>query len=94
MEVSIRLRDTVTDAQNGLNDLPSAIKFAIAFEFAGDTKCYIRIKTTEDILHLQEDIDSIFSWSIKDNLLLNLSKCVFMQLNQAVTHHAILITPY
>ena len=28
----------------------------IAFLFADDTKCYMRIKTTEDILHLQENI--------------------------------------
>jgi len=69
--------------------LPSAIKFALAFLFADNTKCYMRIKATEDILRLQEDIDSIFSWRIKNNLLLNLTKCVFMQfkLSRHTSYH-------
>jgi len=66
-----------------INDLPSAIKFAKAFLFADDTKCYKRITDTIDIHHLQEDINCISSWSIRDNLLLNLSKCIFMQFNSS-----------
>ena len=71
-----------------INNLPSAIKFVRAFLFADDTKCYKRIKDTVDILHLQEDINSFFSWSIRDNLLLNLFKCVFM------LHHITLTTTH
>ena len=37
-----------------INDLPSVIKFAQAFLFADDTKCYKRIKDIVDVLHLQE----------------------------------------
>jgi len=59
----------------------------LAFLFADDTKCCTRIKATEDILHLQEDIDSIFSWSIKDNLLLNLSKCVYIHASCHTSYH-------
>jgi len=72
-----------------IGDLPSAIKFAKAFLFTDDTKCYKRIMDTIDIHHLQEDINCIFSWNIKDNLLLNLSKCIFMQFNssQRTSYH-------
>ena len=78
-----------------INDLPFAIRFAQAFLFANDTKCYKRIKDIVDVIHLHEDrIDSVFSWSIRDNLLLNLSKCVhvFLQFNPIVNVHLITST--
>jgi len=63
-----------------INDFPSTIKFVLAFLFADDnTKCYMRIKTTGDILHLQKTSIPYSHGVLRIILLLNPPKCVFMQ---------------
>ena len=60
-----------------INDLPSIVTSDL-FEFADDTKLFRQITSTLDIEHLQEDINSLFNWSINNFLSFNLSKFVFM----------------
>ena len=52
-----------------INDLPQCIHFATSYIFADDTKCLHSIAT-----ELQDDINSISSWSDTSNLLFNESK--------------------
>ena len=43
--------------------------------FADDTKCYRAIRTTEDVKHLQCDLDGINKWCQTWRMNLNQSKC-------------------
>ena len=46
--------------------------------FADDTLLYKPIKCCEDYHHLQEDVDSIYNWTVLNNFTLNDTKCTFM----------------
>ena len=46
-----------------INDMPDYICHSLLLIFADDTKCLKHIHTVTDRNALQEDIDSLFSWS-------------------------------
>ena len=54
------------------------VKFCLMFLFADDTKCTKEILSTSDS---KEDLNSLFSWSIDNNLYFGLTKCVLLSLN-------------
>ena len=60
-----------------INDLPSTI-ISQLLKFADDTKCFRQIISILDIQQLQEDLNSLFNWTINNHLSFNLSKFVFM----------------
>ena len=64
-----------------VNDLPSTITSQL-LEFADDTKCFRQIISILDIQQLQEDLNSLFNWTINNHLSFNLSKFVFMSFHR------------
>ena len=64
-----------------INDLPSTI-ISQLLEFADDTKCFRQIISILDIQQLQEDLNSLFNWTINNHLSFNLSKFVFMSFHR------------
>lgn len=65
-----------------INDLPELIKCAIIENFADDTKLFAIIKSIEDAIKLQLDIDTFLQWCSTNSLELNKSKCYMMTLSQ------------
>ena len=61
-----------------INDMPDYICHSLLLIFADDTKCLKHIHTVTDRNALQEDIDSLFSWSRDSDLNFNLKKCVHL----------------
>lgn len=46
--------------------------------FADDLKIYLRIKSYEDTLQLQNDLNTLFQWCSQNALSLNINKCHFI----------------
>ena len=46
-------------------------------------KVYRRIKSVEDMIALQRDIDEIYAWCIKNKLNININKCAIMQFTRS-----------
>jgi len=59
-----------------MNDLPSYINYAKSLMFVDDTKCYRTITSPQDNETLQNELNSIVSWSRKWNLSFNPNKSV------------------
>lgn len=57
-----------------INDLSNSIKCNNLL-FADDQKMYSLVKTNEDAVNLQVDIDSMFGWCQNNEISLNNSKC-------------------
>ena len=62
-----------------INDIPVDIHSQIRL-FADDCVCYREIKTVEDKLKLQKDIDLLGSWARKWGIRFQPVKCIMMQL--------------
>ena len=67
-----------------INDLPDYIKHSTIRLFADDCILYRPIKCDHDALLLQEDINSLYTWTIIWQVELNIDKCCSMNvtLNQ------------
>lgn len=61
-----------------INDLSSVVNTAKCLLYADDLKLILEIKSPADCLRLQSDIDSIYTWSISNRMLFNISKCCTM----------------
>lgn len=61
-----------------VNDLPSVIKYAKCLLYADDLKLFLRIRTEEDCLMLQHDIDAVYQWGVENKMEFNTSKCFEM----------------
>jgi len=59
-----------------INDLSESVKHSTVFKFVDDAKCYKSINTQMDSTHLQQDLNSLFQWSINNRLSFNISKCM------------------
>ena len=68
-----------------INDLPEQVLFSILFLFADDTKCFKSICDSHDYLQLQKDLNSLYSWSIRSNLLFSLTKILHMSFKSTIT---------
>lgn len=62
-----------------VSDMPLIVNSTI-FQFADDVKMFRTIKTIDDYLQLQHDIDILFAWSEKWQLKFNISKCNLLHL--------------
>ena len=58
-----------------IDDAISCFSFASVLLYADDLKIYSTIKTLNDALALQKDLNVFCSWTVKNRLLLNVSKC-------------------
>ena len=66
-----------------LNDLPDSVSTSKVLSFADDTKCYCPIRSMEDTLSFQKDLDSISQWSTLWKLNFNINKFALVQFNSA-----------
>jgi len=55
-----------------------------------DTRCLKSICDSQDYLQLQKDLDSLYSWSIRSNLLFSLPKFYSCHLNPLLQHHTLI----
>ena len=62
-----------------INDLPSNVKSNV-FLFADDTKIFRRIKTHNDQMALQEDVNTLLRWSEKSLLPFHPEKCKHLKI--------------
>ena len=69
-----------------INDLPNSIHSNILIS-ADNTKCYKHICNTTDINLLQQDLGSLFQWSIDNHLSINSVKCILLKFNSRSNHH-------
>ena len=57
-----------------INDLHDVVKNCKTGSFADDTKLKGKIDITEDTLDVQEDLNSVIAWSMKNNMSLHEDK--------------------
>ena len=62
-----------------INSLPEALQSATCLLYAEDTKCYQRMFSHSDGVLLQNDLNSLSSWSQKSELLFNLFKTLLLR---------------
>ena len=63
------------------NDLPLSISKSSSLLYADDCKCVGSISSPSDCFQLQQDLDSLYSWSTTWKLTFNLSKCKSMTIS-------------
>ena len=68
-----------------INDLDENITSKI-LKFADDTKVFRKVKSVEDISHLQNDLDKLIEWSEKWQMLFNYDKCHCLQIGYHNVH--------
>ena len=61
-----------------INDLPEWIKSSMLLLFADDPKVYRKILEENDEILLQQDLDSLVSWTKEWCLQFNVDKCKVM----------------
>ena len=72
-----------------INDLPDSLHNQVLM-FADDTKLFSRIhrnNSAHDISSMQQDINSLASWSNKWQMPFNVSKCKFLHLGRSAPDH-------
>ena len=57
-----------------INDLPESVLSSV-FMFADDTKLYHPIKSPQDHLIMQQDLDNLVEWCEKWQMFINIDKC-------------------
>ena len=62
-----------------INDLKCPTITSSIYMFADDTQCSRMIRSSEDCMILQADLDSIHDWSTKWNMAFNSSKCIHIR---------------
>ena len=65
-----------------INDMPSSVQHSTVALFADDSKCFKSIKNTSDCRLLQNDLDSLYSWSVEWDLSFNIQKCQTMSISR------------
>ncbi len=67
-----------------VNDLPKATTSSSVALYADDTKCFHGIKTSDDVIDLQRDLDKICEWCDVWRMDLNQSKCSHLRITRNV----------
>ncbi len=67
-----------------VNDLPKATTSSSVALYADDTKCFHGIKTSDDVIDLQRDLDKICEWCDVRRMDLNQSKCSHLRITRNV----------
>ena len=62
-----------------INDLHDVVKNCKTGSFADDTKLKGKIDIAEDTLDVQEDLDSVIAWSMKNNMSLHEDKFIYLR---------------
>ena len=66
-----------------INDLPNSALSSFIHLFADDTKCSKQVICWNDVSNLQEDLDRLYSWSMKWSLFFNDAKCISMSFSSS-----------
>lgn len=72
-----------------INDLGNLLKCKYLL-FADDLKIYVCIRSTDDAILLQNDLDSLMMWCGRNELILNIGKCMPFSLKRSpmvVSYH-------
>ena len=69
-----------------INDLPNSCAVNCKI-FADDTKAFTQIRNDNDILLLQNSIDSMFTWTQTWQLNFNAAKCKILHIGEKNPHH-------
>ena len=62
-----------------INDLHDIVKNCKTGSFADDTKLKGKIDIAEDTLDVQEDLNSVIAWSMKNNMSLHEDKFIYLR---------------
>ena len=68
-----------------INDLSSLTQFSVLFLFADDAKLCKTIVQPCDYLHLQEDLDQLYTWSCDFDLRFSINKCIHLSFNNKMS---------
>lgn len=66
-----------------INDIGRGIIYCKILLFADDLKIYREIKSLDDLIKLQEDINNLYKWSVENKLPFNISKCSIVTYSRA-----------
>lgn len=58
-----------------LSDLTGCFNYCRALFFADDLKIFLEVKSVDDCLKLQSDVNKLSTWSLRNGMSLNISKC-------------------
>lgn len=61
-----------------INDLPQCLRVCQVLLYADDAKIYCKVPNFASTCAIQQDIDSLQSWSLRNGLNINLDKCHFI----------------
>lgn len=61
-----------------INDISNIFQYAKSSLYADDLKLYMEIKTLEDSIYLQNDLDALWRWSKLNGLQINRDKCFYI----------------
>jgi hypothetical protein len=76
-----------------INDIHTCINYSNIALFADDTKLYTNVKSNEDCVNLQKDLDSMLEWGKKWKMKLNISKCKILTItlkNEPINYNYIM----
>ncbi|KAA3680909.1 uncharacterized protein DEA37_0008638 [Paragonimus westermani] len=65
------------------NDIPNLVRCKIIL-FADDIKLWASIHTSEDCVLLQEDLNALYDWSLRNKLPFNFQKCKMLNIGKCV----------
>ena len=66
-----------------INDMPKSVKANMVL-FADDAKIWMRIRSNSDCLLLQNELDALHQWSVRNRLPFNYRKCEMLQIGRNV----------
>lgn len=58
-----------------INDMPNAVSSAKIAMFVDDSKCYKIIEQESDFVNLQQDLDALLDWSLRNEMHFQPAKC-------------------
>lgn len=61
-----------------IHDLLKVLTSAKCLLYADDLKLYLEIKSLDDCMSLQSDINRVYEWSVENKMIFNVSKCNIM----------------
>lgn len=68
-----------------INDVLDCFRHSSVLLYADDTKIFTRIKSVQDCIHLQEDLNALNEYCLDNKLFLNVSKCCIISFSRKKT---------
>lgn len=62
-----------------INDITRVVNYSDIYLFADDLKLVKSVRNDSDVKYLQDDIDNIQKWCIKNKMILNTTKCLHIK---------------